>query len=140
MSYAELQFILAEAAQKGYIPGGDAAAEVYYLEGIWSSYNQHHDYFATELDDTWGAYFVSQGWDGDQDIVEFAFDHYLANGAHSYDGDTYYGVPYDPASALEQIGYERWVAGFGMGLESWFEWRRTGIPTLTPAEDGANSD
>jgi hypothetical protein len=139
MSYAELQFILAEAAQKGYIPGGDAEAEVYYLEGIWASYNQNHDYFAGELEDAWGSYFSgSAGWDGVQDIVEFAFEHYLANGAHSYDGVNYVGVAYDPANALDQIGYERWVAGFDQGLQSWFEWRRLGIPELTPAEDGVN--
>jgi hypothetical protein len=139
MSYAELQFILAEAAHKGYIPGGDADAELYYLEGIWASYNQNHDYFATVLEDVWGSYFLGQGWDGAQDIVEFAYEHYLANGAHTYNGITYYGVAYDPANAMEQIGYERWVAGFDQGLQSYIEWRRLDIPALVPAEDGLNS-
>lgn len=138
MSYAELQFILAEAAHKGYIPGGDAAAEDYYYEGIWASYNQNHDYFADVLDAVWGGYFEGQGWDGNQDIVEFAFEHYLANGGHTYDKVNYFLVAYDPDNAMEQIAYERWVAGFDQGLQSWFEWRRTGIPTLTPAEDGVN--
>jgi hypothetical protein len=27
---------------------------------------------------------------------------------------------------------------FEQGLQSWFEWRRTGYPALTPAEDGQN--
>jgi hypothetical protein len=140
MSYAELQFILAEAAHKGYIGGGDAAAETYYLEGIWASYDQNHDYFATVLTDVWGGTFESQlGWDGSQDIVEFAFENYVANGAHTYDKSTYYPVIFDPAIAMEQIAYERWVAGFDQGLQSWFEWRRTGVPTLTPAEDGVIS-
>lgn len=141
MSYAELQFILAEAAKKDYIPGSDAAAEEYYLEGIWASYNQNHDYFATVLDDVWGSVFTnSLGWDGDQDIVEFAYEHYLANGAHTPDGgDTYIGVVYEPDNALAQIAYERWVAGFDQGLQSWFEWRRADYPVLTPAEDGLNS-
>jgi len=139
MSYAELQFILAEAAKKTYIAGGDAAAEAYYLEGIWASYNQNHDYFATELDDTWGSYFLTQGWDGNQDIVEFAYEHYLANGGHTPDGgSTYYGVGYDPDNALKQIAYERWVACFDQGLQSWFEWRRADYPVLIPAEDGQN--
>jgi hypothetical protein len=140
MSYAELQLILAEAAKKGYIAGGDADAEAYYLEGIWASYNQNHDYFAGELDDAWGSYFLTQGWDGDQDIVEFAYEHYLANGGHTPDGGgTYYDVTYDPDNALLQIAYERWVAGFDQGLQSWIEWRRTDYPVLTPAEDGLNS-
>jgi hypothetical protein len=139
MSFAELQFILAEAAHKTYIPGGETAAEAYYLEGIWASYNQNHDYFATELDDAWGSYFAGQGWDGDQDIVEFAYEHYLANGAHTYDKTTYYGVAYDTDNAMEQIAYERWVAGFDQGLQSFIEWRRLDIPALVPAEDGLNS-
>lgn len=38
MNYSELQFILAEAAAKGLIPGGDAAAQAYYEEGITRSF------------------------------------------------------------------------------------------------------
>jgi hypothetical protein len=139
MSYAELQFILAEAAHKGYISGAETAAEGYYNEGIAASYMQNHDYFAVQLDDGWGAYFETQGWDGSQDIVEFALEHYMANGGHTYDGINYYDVAYDPDNAMELIAYERWVACFDQGLQSWFEWRRNRIPELTPAEDGVNS-
>jgi hypothetical protein len=63
----------------------------------------------------------------------------MANGGHTYDGINYYGVTYDPDNAMELIAYERWVACFDQGLQSWFEWRRTRIPALTPAEDGVNS-
>ncbi|WP_417889865.1 SusD/RagB family nutrient-binding outer membrane lipoprotein [Xanthomarina gelatinilytica] len=38
LSYTELQFLLAEAAKKNYISGGDAAASAYYLAGIESSF------------------------------------------------------------------------------------------------------
>ena len=41
MSFAELKFILSEAAYKGYIPGGDVKAGEYYLEGIVNSYRQY---------------------------------------------------------------------------------------------------
>src|SRR3546814_3555200 len=34
MAYPELQFILAEAALEGYIPGGNAAAREYYEAGV----------------------------------------------------------------------------------------------------------
>ena len=37
LSYTELQFLLAEAASKDFISGGDSAAEAFYLEGISSS-------------------------------------------------------------------------------------------------------
>lgn len=39
--------------------------------------------------------------------------------------------------ALTQIGTQNWIALFSQGIESWTEWRRTGIPALTPAIDGA---
>ncbi|TYA53273.1 SusD/RagB family nutrient-binding outer membrane lipoprotein [Formosa maritima] len=38
LSYTELQFLLAEAAKKGYINGGDSAASAYYQAGIASSF------------------------------------------------------------------------------------------------------
>jgi hypothetical protein len=38
MNYSELQFILAEAANRGLISGGDAAAQAYYEEGIATSF------------------------------------------------------------------------------------------------------
>jgi hypothetical protein len=37
MTYPQLQFLMAEAAKKGLISGGDAAAETYYTKGIWGS-------------------------------------------------------------------------------------------------------
>lgn len=45
MAYPELQFILAEAALEGLIPGGNAAAEGYYEEGVRASFN----YFDVEM-------------------------------------------------------------------------------------------
>lgn len=40
--------------------------------------------------------------------------------------------------ALRVIGEEKWVALFPLGYDSWSEWRRTGIPALTPAVDAIN--
>lgn len=40
-------------------------------------------------------------------------------------------ITYNPATALEQIGYQRWVHLFLNGYEAWAEWRRTGFPALT---------
>lgn len=47
-------------------------------------------------------------------------------------------VAYNPATALQQIGYQRWVHLFLNGYEAWAEWRRTGYPVLTPAPDNNN--
>jgi len=41
LGYTELQFLLAEAAKKGYITGSDATAENYYLAGIASSFSEN---------------------------------------------------------------------------------------------------
>jgi hypothetical protein len=41
LGYTELQFLLAEAASKGYISGGNAAAEAFYKTGINSSFAEN---------------------------------------------------------------------------------------------------
>lgn len=47
-------------------------------------------------------------------------------------------VAYTDATALERIGYQRWIALFAQGQESWNEWRRTGYPVLKPAPTTLN--
>jgi hypothetical protein len=44
-------------------------------------------------------------------------------------------VKYNPAEALKQIGYQRWVHLFLNGYEAWAEWKRTGYPELTAPEN-----
>jgi len=97
VSYTELQFLLAEAAKKGFISGGDAAAETYYLKGIESA-------------------FIENG-------VGASYGTYIAQA----------GVAYTPNTAIEKIGLQKWIALYCQGMETWIEWRRTGIPALTPA-------
>ncbi|MGC4235645.1 MAG: SusD/RagB family nutrient-binding outer membrane lipoprotein [Niabella sp.] len=46
-------------------------------------------------------------------------------------------IVYNPADAIRQIAYQRWVHLFLNGYEGWAEWRRTGFPLLT-APAGAN--
>jgi hypothetical protein len=41
------------------------------------------------------------------------------------------------ADARLKIGDQRWLALFGQGFEAWTEWRRTGLPALSPAFDAA---
>lgn len=47
------------------------------------------------------------------------------------------GLSATKSQALEQIATQKWIALFSQGVETWNEWRRTGIPALTPAVDGA---
>jgi hypothetical protein len=101
MTYAELQFILAEAAQKGLVTSG--TAKDYYEQGIQASF----DYFKLDLP----AGYLSQP-----------------------------GVAFSPATALEQIGTQKWIALFYSGLEAWFDWRRTNYPVLTPGVSNVNGN
>ncbi|HXB92818.1 MAG TPA: SusD/RagB family nutrient-binding outer membrane lipoprotein, partial [Puia sp.] len=46
--------------------------------------------------------------------------------------------PYDPASGLQQINEQYWVAGFMDENECWANWRRSGYPLLQPVNYPAN--
>ena len=47
-------------------------------------------------------------------------------------------VAYNPATALQQIGLQRWIALYLNGWEAWSEWRRTGYPALAPGPNSQN--
>ncbi len=100
VSYAELEFLIAEAAKRNLISGSDIAAESHYNNGILASM--------------------------------------AGNGVSTPDANTYLAAhSYTSGTALSQIHTEKWLALFGQGIEAWTEWRRTGIPALTPAIEGA---
>ncbi|PRD49313.1 SusD/RagB family nutrient-binding outer membrane lipoprotein [Sphingobacterium haloxyli] len=95
LNYGELQFILAEAAVKGWVSA--KPAQTYYEEGIISSIHLwNHEvppfYLTTEL----------TAWD---------------------DG-------YSEYEKMELIHLQKYYALFFTDLQSWFEYRRTGHPTL----------
>lgn len=115
MSYAQLNFLLAEAAKLGYIAGGDAVAAEYYYEGIRASFENYDGVTATV---------------GEDEVL------YDLPDVEEYLDNT--GVVYNSATALEQIGIQQWIALFGQGIEAWTEYRRTGFPALSPAQDPYN--
>ena len=100
IQYAEVQFILAEAAQKGWVTGN---AQTYYENGVRASF----DYWQTTQD----------------------MDAYLAQPGVAYDGQ------------LETIITQKWLASFMVGLEAWYDFRRTGLPSnILPGQDNVNND
>lgn len=101
MSYAQLQFLMAEAANEGKISGGITAAKTYFDNGI---------------------------------IANFEFNG-LTTGASYASGFSFASQD----DAREKIATQVWIALFGQGFETWTEWRRTGVPALTPAVEGAIS-
>lgn len=121
MSFAELKFILAEAAFKGYIGGGMDAAGAYYYEGIYGSYAQFGDALLAAADNALGL--PMEGATTDSLAADFIASDIFG---------------WDPDNGMELIGTQRWTATFDQGLQSWFEWRRTGYPALTAAVAGTN--
>ncbi|MTI26990.1 SusD/RagB family nutrient-binding outer membrane lipoprotein [Fulvivirga kasyanovii] len=109
MSYAELQFILAEARERGFISTG--AAEDYYMEGISSTF----DYYESRL---------QAGGFTELAAVVQPEAGYFAQADVAYTGTQ--------EEKLQKIGTQKWIALFFNGMEAWFDWRRTGYPEITP--------
>lgn len=42
------------------------------------------------------------------------------------------GVNFDPSKALQTIITQKWIALYMQGITAWSDWRRTGLPELTP--------
>jgi len=112
MTYGELQFILAEAAERGFISGDP---EAFYLEGIKSQF----DYYASRIPDN---YVFPKAADVQPDPGYYTQDEVMYTGSQE--------------EKLRKIWLQKWLALFNCGFEGWSEWRRTGVPVITP---GPNS-
>lgn len=110
ISYSEVQLILAEAAERGFIAGGSPVAESHYRNAI----NDQIDYYASRI----------------PEYYEFpkASDVVLPAGYFDQEGVRYDG---NTTEKLEKIYLQKWFALFLNGFESWAEWRRTGFPEIT---------
>ncbi len=106
MQYAEVAFILAEAAARGWI-GEDA--QTWYEEGITASVRY------------WENTSNNLGISVDEsDVTAFLSDA---------------GVAWDEASAIQLINEQKWVSLYTQGPEAWANWRRTSWPMLQGAPD-----
>lgn len=114
MTNAETQFILAEAAQRGWISGD---AEDYYRAGIQSGMNYYEVAFPYTTPD--GSVTIN------------SFEEYYAQPEVDF-------VQAD--NQLQRIGEQKWIALYFTGLEAWFDWRRTGYPLLEPTPNNENND
>lgn len=108
MDYAELQFILAEAALKGLISGGASDAKLYYEEGVKASIGK------------WSAF----GSLCETPVVVTSTDVnvFLASNLASWD---------KAADKAKIIAEQKYLALFWVGMEAYHEYRRTGYPELT---------
>jgi hypothetical protein len=113
MTYAELQFILAEARQKNMITIGTAAT--YYNQGITANF----------------AY-----W---QSVVPTAYNLQIAMPT-GYMTQPAVELTGTNTEILNKIALQKWIALYFNGLEAWFDWKRTGLPEIIPGPGNLNNN
>jgi hypothetical protein len=113
MTFSELQFILAEARQRNLISTG--TAETYYLAGI----NSNFDFYRATVPSAYNINLTVPA-------------SYFTQADVAYTGTN--------AELLNKIATQKWIALFFNGLEAWFDWRRSGLPALTPGASNLNSN
>ena len=127
---SEVGFLLAEAALKGYIPGGETQAKQYYEEAVTSAFKRHE---AAMQDPTENfTNYVGDPMVGMKDPItgsaEDAARTYLDQNDPFCNWDLMDGTE----AKFEAICTQRWLAFVGYNpLETWFEHRRTDYPRLT---------
>ena len=113
ITYAELQFLLAEAKEKGLITGGETA-EMSYTRGIEANMEYHR-----------------RNVPGQYNIDLTLPSTYFMQAGVAYTGTQ--------QEKLYKIALQKWVALFFNGLEAWFDWRRTGMPEIVPGAGNLNN-
>lgn len=111
MPYSEVAFILAEAAEKGFITG---EAATYYYNGIADQFA----YYASIIPDNW--------------VVPTAAQMIPAASYYNQESVAYEG---SQEQKLTKIYTQKWLSLFLVGFEAWSEWRRTEVPALVPGAD-----
>lgn len=126
MRYTEVRFILAEAAARGWIA---ADAEAMYEEAIRASMAEYtqariEPVLSSLLGDRVYSFQSLEAEDFPAGITTTEAEGYLAQPP----------IQFDPANWREQLGFQRWVALFGQGLEAWMSWKRLDEPSLEVPE------
>lgn len=109
MNYAEVEFLQAEAIERGIgtVPG---TAKEHYDAGVR------------------GAMQMYTPFDPTLEVSDAAVDTYLAARPYTNGG----------ADALEMIGNQLWLSKFFNWWDAWADWRRTGFPVLVPVDYPGN--
>ena len=114
LTYAQTSLLLAEAAHRGWIPGGDAKAQEYYENGIKADMDRY------ELMATYAASNPANGITYPLIITDAEKATYLADPL----------VAWNTADALKLINTQYWVINIWDAREALFNWRRSGYPVL----------
>jgi len=135
IGFAEMCFNIAEAINRGWLSNGPlGTAEDYYKAGIKASFA----FYNIPESGSFVAYFLKSGSPGSTNVVynkyniPVDFNAYYSQTAVQYAGNN--------ATGLTQILNQRYLALFRhSGLESWFTYRRTGVPAFTTGPGTGNS-
>jgi hypothetical protein len=104
VTYAQTALLLAEAAKRGWISGGDATAKTHYENAITADMAVYSLYPGTTT------------------ITSAEVSAYLAEP----------DVAYTPADALRLINTQYWIVNIRNGTEAFANFRRSGFPALSP--------
>jgi hypothetical protein len=135
IGYPELMFNIAEGINRGWATGD---AEAYYVKGIQASF-QYYAIPTTAGASIFSAYFYRPGaTKGPADLSSYDTFPITVNWTTYYAQDA---VKYTGGAAgLTQILQQRYLALFRhSGLESYFTYRRTKVPTFTTGPGTGNS-
>jgi hypothetical protein len=107
MTYAQVSLLLAEAAHRNWISGGETAAQQYYEAGIRADMTNYSVYLARTGSSLPQVSVAEQ-------------DAYIAQPA----------VAYNATDALKLINTQYWIVNITNGTEGWANFRRSGFPDL----------
>lgn len=136
IGYPEMLFNIAEAINRGWIPGGPKGnAENYYTAGIQASMA----FYDIPQSGTMDVFFLKSGSPGtasvvyDKYTVLVDFINYYNQASVKYSGNN--------ANGLGQILIQKYLALFRhSGLEAYYNYRRTGVPNFTTGPGTGNSE
>ena len=114
MTYAQTSLLVADAVKRGWIPGGDAVAQTYYEAGIKANMDSYTLIIARTNKPSNPAVPILPPVSAAEQTA------YIAQT----------GVLYAPATALNQINTQYWLASYLMSSEAWANVRRSGFPVL----------
>lgn len=133
VGYPEMCFNIAEAINRGWISSGPLGnAEAYYQAGIKASMAS----YGIPESGVFPVYFLKSGSPGSTAVyttqtVTVSFNNYYIQPPVKYAGST---------TGLTQILQQKYLALFRhSGLEAYYQFRRTGVPTFTTGTGTGNS-
>ena len=116
LSYAEVSFAIAEAINRGWISGD---AEAWYKKGVTASFG----FYGIKDGDNTVVLHKADGSGGINYTVPFKFADYFSQPLVKYKGNN--------ADGLAQILTQKYLAyARNSGLQAYYQWRRTGVPTF----------